>query len=38
VTGALVAVGLAALCFGYQVRRFGRAAVVMPRAVRGAKP
>jgi len=35
VTGALVAVGLAALCFGYQVRRFGRAAVVMPELYEG---
>ena len=29
-TGALVALALAALCFGYQVRRFQRAAAVVP--------
>jgi hypothetical protein len=29
VTGALVALGLAALCFGYQVRRFRRAAPLL---------
>ena len=38
VTGALVAVGLAALCFGYQVRRFGRAALVMPELYEGQSP
>ena len=35
VTGALVAVGLAALCFGYQVRRFRRAAAVVPELYEG---
>jgi hypothetical protein len=30
VTGAVVAVGLATLCFGYQVRRFRRAAAMVP--------
>ena len=29
---------LAALCFGYQVRRFGRAAVVMPELYEGQSP
>jgi hypothetical protein len=38
VTGTLVALGLAALCFGYQVRRFGRAAVVMPELYEGRSP
>jgi hypothetical protein len=38
VTGAVVALGLAALCFGYQIRRFGRAAAVVPRPVRGSEP
>jgi hypothetical protein len=32
-TGAAVAVGLAALCFAYQVRRFRRAAAVAPELV-----
>ena len=38
VTGALVAVGLAALCFGYQVRRFRRAEAVVPELYQGPSP
>jgi hypothetical protein len=38
VIGVLVALGLAALFFVYQVRRFGRAAAVVSRAVRGPEP
>ena len=35
VTGAAVALRLAALCFGYQVRRFRRAAAVAPELYAG---
>ena len=35
---AVVAVGLAALSFGYQVRRFGRAAAVVPELYEGQSP
>jgi hypothetical protein len=38
VTGALVAVGLAALGTGYQVRRFRRAAAVVPELYEGPSP
>jgi hypothetical protein len=38
VTGAVVAVGLAALCFAYQVRRFRRAAAVAPELYAGDSP
>ena len=38
VTGTLVAVGLAAVCFAYQVRRFGRAAAVAPELYEGQSP
>jgi hypothetical protein len=38
VTGTLVALGLAALCFGYQVRRFRRAAAVVPELYEGQSP
>jgi hypothetical protein len=38
VTGVLVALGLAALCFGYQVRRFRRAAAVVPELYEGQSP
>ena len=38
VTGTLVALGLAALCFGYQVRRFRRAAAVVPELYQGRSP
>jgi hypothetical protein len=38
VTGAVVAVGLAALSFGYQVRRFRRAAAVAPELYEGQSP
>ena len=38
VTGALVALALAALCFGYQVRRFRRAAAVVPELYEGQSP
>jgi hypothetical protein len=38
VTGALVAVGLAALCFGHQVRRFRRAGAVVPELYEGPSP
>jgi hypothetical protein len=38
VTGALVGLGLAAVCFAYQVRRFGRAAAVMPELYEGQSP
>jgi hypothetical protein len=38
VTGTLVALGLAALCFGYQVRRFRRAAAVVPELYEGRSP
>jgi hypothetical protein len=34
VAGALVTVGLAGLCFAYQVRRFRRAAAVVPEPPR----
>jgi hypothetical protein len=37
-SGALVALGLAALCFGYQVRRFRRAAAVVPQLYEGRSP
>jgi hypothetical protein len=37
-TGALVAVGLAGLCLGYQVRRFRRAAAVVPELYEGPSP
>jgi hypothetical protein len=37
-TGVLVALGLAALCFGYQVRRFQRAAAVVPEPYEGHSP
>jgi hypothetical protein len=37
-TGAAVAVGLAGLCFGYQVRRFRRAAAVVPELYEGQGP
>jgi hypothetical protein len=35
---ALVGLGLAALCFGYQVRRFRRAAAVVPELYEGQSP
>jgi hypothetical protein len=38
VTGVLVALALAALCFGYQVRRFRRAAAVVPELYEGQSP
>jgi hypothetical protein len=38
VTGAVVAVGLAGLCFIYQVRRFRRAAAVVPELYEGQSP
>jgi hypothetical protein len=38
VTGTLVALGLAVLCFAYQVRRFGRAAAVVPQLYEGQSP
>jgi hypothetical protein len=38
VTGALVALGLAALFFLYQVRRFRRAAAVVPELYEGQSP
>jgi hypothetical protein len=38
VTGALVALGLAAVCFAYQVRRFRRAAAVAPELYEGQSP
>ena len=38
VTGVMVALGLAALCFGYQVRRFRRAAAVVPELYEGERP
>jgi hypothetical protein len=38
VTGALVALGLATLSFGYQVRRFRRAAAVVPELYEGQSP
>jgi hypothetical protein len=37
-TGVLVALGLAALCFGYQVRRFRRTAAVVPGLYEGRSP
>jgi hypothetical protein len=37
-TGAVVAVGLAALSFGYQVRRFRRAAAIAPELYEGRSP
>jgi hypothetical protein len=37
-TGVLVALGLAALCFGYQVRRFRRAAALVPELYEGRGP
>jgi hypothetical protein len=38
VAGALMTVGLAAVCFVYQVRRFGRAAAVVPELYEGQSP
>jgi hypothetical protein len=38
VIGAVVALGLAALCFGYQVRRFRWAAAVAPELYAGESP
>ena len=38
VTGTVVALGLAALSFGYQVRRFRRAAAVVPELYEGQSP
>ena len=38
VTGVLVALGLAALGYGYQVRRFRRAAAVVPELYEGRSP
>jgi hypothetical protein len=38
VTGALVAVGLAGLCFGFQVRRFRLAGAVVPELYEGPSP
>ena len=38
VTGVLVALGLAGLCFGYQVHRFRRAAAVVPELYEGLSP
>ena len=38
VTGAVVALGLAALSFGYQVRRIRRAAAVAPELYEGQSP
>jgi hypothetical protein len=38
VTGAVVALGLATLCFVYQVRRFRRAAAVAPELYEGDSP
>ena len=38
VTGAVVALGLAALCLAYQVRRFRRAAAVAPELYEGQSP
>jgi hypothetical protein len=38
VTGTMVALGLAALSFGYQVRRFRRAAAVVPDLYEGQSP
>ena len=38
VTGTLVGLGLAALCFAYQVRRFRRAAAVVPQLYEGQSP
>ena len=38
VTGALVALGLAALGFAYQVRRFSRAAALAPELYEGQSP
>jgi hypothetical protein len=38
VVGVAVACGLAALCFGYQVRRFRRAAAVVPQLYEGQSP
>jgi hypothetical protein len=38
VTGAVVALGLATLCFAYQVRRFRRAAAVAPELYEGQSP
>ena len=37
-TGAVVALGGATLCFGYQVRRFRRAAAVAPELYEGDSP
>lgn len=37
-TGALVALGLAALCFGYQVQRFCEAAAVVLELYEGPSP
>jgi hypothetical protein len=38
VSGAVVAVAVATLCFGYQVRRFRRAAAVVPELYEGPSP
>jgi hypothetical protein len=38
IAGALVGLGLAAVCFAYQVRRFGRAAAVVPELYEGQSP
>jgi hypothetical protein len=38
VTGALVGLELAAVCFAYQVRRSGRAAAVVPELYEGHSP
>jgi hypothetical protein len=38
VTGALVGLGLAAVCFAYQIRRFRRAAAVVPELYDGQSP
>jgi hypothetical protein len=37
-TGTLVGLGLAALCFAHQVRRFRRAAAVVPEPYEGQGP
>jgi hypothetical protein len=38
ITGTLVGLGLAALCFAYQVRRFAQAAAVAPQLYAGQNP
>jgi len=38
VTGAVAALALAIFCFGYQVRRFRRAAAVVPELYDGQSP